>query len=82
MRASNDTPLSIIMVGVGDGPWKSMQEFDDALPQRRWDNFQFVDFNRAHRGASEEERDSFFAMTALMEVPEQFQMIAALGLIG
>eukprot|EP00946_MAST-07B_sp_MAST-7B-sp1_P005241 g5241.t1 len=81
VRASNDAPLSIIMVGVGDGPWKSMQEFDDALPQRRWDNFQFVDFNRAHRGASEEERDSCFAMTALMEVPEQFQMIAALGLI-
>jgi len=87
-------PLSIVMVGVGDGPWDVMEEFDDRIPERTWDNFQFVPFNttlaKAQRsvpmGASpaqvKAQMEATFALHVLMEIPEQYREVGVRGLMS
>eukprot|EP01119_Soliformovum_irregulare_P001445 TRINITY_DN11143_c0_g1_i1.p1 TRINITY_DN11143_c0_g1~~TRINITY_DN11143_c0_g1_i1.p1 ORF type:complete len:297 (+),score=59.65 TRINITY_DN11143_c0_g1_i1:3-893(+) len=75
-------PLSILLVGVGDGPWDKMEEFDDGLPARIFDNFQFVELSKALVGSTPEMRECNFAISALQEIPEQYSNIKKLGYLS
>ncbi|XP_051125923.1 E3 ubiquitin-protein ligase RGLG4 [Andrographis paniculata] len=76
-------PLSIVLVGVGDGPWEDMQKFDDKIPARKFDNFQFVNFTSImSRNISSSEKEAAFALAALMEIPIQYKAAREFGLLG
>ncbi|KAK2948145.1 putative E3 ubiquitin-protein ligase RGLG4 [Blattamonas nauphoetae] len=77
VNASNYA-LSIICIGVGDGPWDEMKKFDDKIPKRKFDNFQFVDFMKLRKVYSENFAPAF-ALHCLMEVPDQYKLIRKYG---
>jgi len=82
IEEASNYPLSIVLVGVGDGPWDMMREFDDGLPARKFDNFQFVNYEEYFGYESGYEfPDVAFAVAALQEIPDQFKEIRRLKLL-
>jgi E3 ubiquitin-protein ligase RGLG len=83
-------PISIVCIGVGDGPWEAMEHFDDELQsassssgRQRFDNFHFTEYDLiaaavAERGGSLE---AAIVADALSEVPKQFAECKRLRLI-
>lgn len=75
--------LSIVLVGVGDGPWDTMKQFDDNIPRRVFDNFQFVNFtNLMSRNMASLHKEAAFALEALMEIPAQYKATIELGILN
>merc|ERR1712129_219478 len=88
VRASGD-PLSIVMVGIGDGPWDEMRHFDDRVSKSKFDNFQFICFSRFQEllelGSDEKRQrlvEAAFTLCALQEVPAQYKAMRQLGMLS
>ncbi|KAG5527145.1 hypothetical protein RHGRI_028157 [Rhododendron griersonianum] len=76
-------PLSIILVGVGDGPWDMMKEFEDNIPARAFDNFQFVNFTEImSKNVSHSQEEAEFALSALVKIPSQYKATLELNILG
>ncbi|XP_042492575.1 E3 ubiquitin-protein ligase RGLG3-like [Macadamia integrifolia] len=72
-------PLSIILVGVGDGPWQAMQQIIHNIPEYRpFDNFEFVEFTKI---MSEQKNEAAFALAALKEIPSQYKVTQKLMIV-
>ncbi len=76
---ASEYPLSIVVVGVGDGPWDEMEKYDDELPERKFDNFQFVNYHRVVAQCDGDQNEAF-ALQAMMELPDQYKAIRDLKL--
>ncbi|XP_010528726.1 PREDICTED: E3 ubiquitin-protein ligase RGLG2-like isoform X2 [Tarenaya hassleriana] len=75
-------PLSIIVVGVGDGPWDKMKEFC-SIPNRVFSNFDFVNFTEImSKDVEQNRKEAGFGRSALMDIPSQYKAILELGILG
>ncbi|KAL4281555.1 hypothetical protein GQ457_03G008530 [Hibiscus cannabinus] len=80
---ASEFPLSIVLVGVGDGPWDMMRKFDDNIPARAFNNFQFVNFTEImSKTMIPSRKQAEFALSALMEISWQYKATIELGLLG
>ncbi|MBA0573772.1 hypothetical protein Golob_001029, partial [Gossypium lobatum] len=60
-----------------------MKKFDDKIPAREFDNFQFVNFTGImSKNISPKEKETAFALAALMEIPLQYKAVIELGILG
>ncbi|GFV92896.1 e3 ubiquitin-protein ligase RGLG2 [Trichonephila clavipes] len=77
---ASKSALSIVVVGVGDGPWRALEEWDERVPDRVFDNFHFVNYHHVVRSARNAE--AALALHALMEIPDQYQTILRLNYLS
>jgi len=72
-------PLSIVLVGLGDGPWEFFRLLDDQVHRRHFDNVTFLPL--AETFATAKFPSYAFACAAMAQVPSQFEAAKRLGFV-
>jgi len=77
LNQASKFPLSIVCVGVGDGPWDEMQRFDRKMPKGRvFDNFHFVAFSQIlQKDERSDKIEEEFFYRSFMKIPHQYHDI-------
>lgn len=74
-------PISIVMIGVGNGPFDTMEDFDDKIKGGEIDNFQFVNMNEIIDDIHNEDEINKFILQTLMEIPQQVEYFRYKGIL-
>ncbi|WJX19867.1 E3 ubiquitin-protein ligase rglg1 [Trifolium repens] len=65
-----------------DGPWDMMKQFDDNIPARAFDNFQFVIFTEImSKNTDRSRKEAEFALSALMIIHSQYKATLELNIL-
>ncbi|VDO93595.1 unnamed protein product [Soboliphyme baturini] len=70
-------PISMIMIGIGDGPWDLMKRYDYMYSRRRFPNFHFINFQQVLEESQNPELD--FATEVLEVMEQQYVAMTKLG---
>jgi len=79
---ASEVPLCIVVIGLGDGPWGLMENFNHHLHWRKFDNFVFVKFHDILGPDAPKFPGREFAKQCLCQLPEQLKKLRELGMIA
>jgi hypothetical protein len=60
---------------ASSGPWDMMEDYDNFLPNRKFDNFQFVNYHSVT--SKVKNPDANLALHAMMEIPHQYVLLSS-----
>jgi hypothetical protein len=70
LNQASDAPLSVVIVGIGDADFSSMQFLDDSSKPGKRDIAQFVEFNKHSRDSVN------LTSETLREIPDQYVLLS------
>ena len=80
LQEASNYPVSIVAVGLGDGPFKRMSILEDSISGRKFSNFHFMNFTKMEAKAKKcESPDLMLATATMQEIPSQYAFIKRLG---
>ena len=75
-------PLSIVIIGVGDGPWCDMNKLSRHLVNKcKFDNLSFFEYHQLCKHSNSRALDFEFGLKAFMKLPQQLRILKQLNYI-